>query len=143
MIQFINFYYRPELLQSTLKLFDENMEITMSIDWDEIIQSYDNCHWENAVFKNNTIYTMEYFNQIAQKYGWTKICLYNTGYLLYEGENQGEIIIIPKKSSLAIIALIIIIVFGMILSFILIAFCKYKKDNYINDSELELNDHNE
>lgn len=140
-ITFYDFYYRPELLQSSLKLVNENTYVKMSINIKEIVK-YDRCPWESAIYANNTVYTKEYFDQIAQKFGWTKICINYTGYLLYEGENQVEIIIIPKKLSFTMIALIILVIFIMILSFILIAFCKYKRDNR-NDSEEELNDHSE
>lgn len=75
----------------------------------------------------------------AIKNGFRRVCFKRSGYLFYQGNSEGEIIVIQSRFIMIAAAFIVGLILVIIVSFYLIAFCRYKI-GYKNDNEIEFSD---
>lgn len=95
-------------------------------NWDSYIKSSIYCPWDNCTFYKEYEYVEAHFNQSFKNSNWRKICLENSGLLMYTENLKGEEIVISYPSAKKLLIGIGIGIAAMIISLLLIVcFCGY------------------
>lgn len=136
-IALINFIVYPEDAPKLMNLFGYDVSVWLSFDWKNYSSYSNKCQWlYKANFSNDL---NDYFELIDRENSLLrKICFINTAYINIQEPYNEDVIIISKKTTFTLILALVGIVLFMILSFLCIAYCKYRR--FINNSENEFED---
>lgn len=136
-VALIDFLIYPEDALKLQNLFGSDISIWLSFDWANYSTYKNNCQWYSYPNVNN--YMTDYFNLIEQENSLLrKICFNNTAYIILQEPYNDEIIVISTKTTITLVLIVIGLLLFMILSFLCISYCKYRR--YMNNSENEFDD---